>query len=340
MSAAPTFRPDDPWYRVSDMPPPLTVRVRVQWDGRMFVAARGAEPRSGKVVWVEVTRHGMHRVTLPGEPELWQPLYPAKWQGRLPEPVTLATAGRMWSSSMSFQAVEDATSEELARDMERDREMARNGTGGSTRFHPMEPGVLWWRDITTIKYQQAPDITLKHCEGRVMRALAFAGVQGPTWHGKGRVKTLAETLAALAKAREMAGSDDSSPVPRFQQLPADRDDFDVAMSWFTALNPVELRPARAAPDYLTIEQVVMCWRALSIPLSFAEIGVEVAKLPRSDVRDGGWRGHQRAQQVFVAAVEKCWRAANGLRVHKQLKVKDQIADLREGNRAHKRRAVG
>ena len=40
------------WYRFSAQPPPLMVRVRVQWEGREFIAARARLP-NGDDAWAE-----------------------------------------------------------------------------------------------------------------------------------------------------------------------------------------------------------------------------------------------------------------------------------------------
>ena len=111
------------WYRSSAQLPPLTVRVRVVWDGRQFIAARAKHPTTGDDAWAEF-RPGSDRpkpVRLEGSPDLWQPLHPDAWRLPLPEPVTLAEAGRMSTERTRFALVEEAEASELAQEMERDR---------------------------------------------------------------------------------------------------------------------------------------------------------------------------------------------------------------------------
>lgn len=307
------------WYRLADQRPPYRVQVRVAWAARSFIAIRGRHPKTGHDVWAGWSGVQHYQLDLPGEPELWQPLHPEKWLLPLPAPVPVSGM-RMVSERLRFGAVEEATSADLAAEMERDRQDARRG-----RLVDDETPVIasqWWRDISQIAYHPAGDVSQRHAEGRVMRALAWAGVGGGLTLAS---RTVGQVLAGLAEAAAM-GADDRDRGVRFTPLPADHDDFLIAMSWFTALNPPERR-TDPRPWSLTREQRILAMRARSVPLSFGDIGHAF-----------GWKGHQRAQQVYGAALDKVWRAANGRRVFKASSV-DQIAALQERNRAYRRAGV-
>jgi hypothetical protein len=313
-----------PWYRWEDMPPPYTVMTRWQWAGRIFVGIRSKHPKSGREIFTDARTS--ERVDLSRQkydedgspywvdlvPELWQPLKPELWRAPLPAPVVLSTAGILATEQQSFNAAE------AAREMEADRHHAN-----SVSRETPDDAKRWWRDISNIKYEPAGDVTLKMVEGRVMRALAFCGA------GRGLTLTsvtACQVLAAAVEAHDKAVSDSvEAIVNRLQPLPADHSDFETAMGWFVALNPPELWHKRRMAWALSKMQRVLLLRSFDVPLSYEAIG-----------RECGWKGHQRATQVYAEAVDKCWRAANGMQVHKHLMVSDQIAALRERNRAAKR----
>lgn len=339
----PATKKDSLWYRVSDMPPPFNVHVKLQVDGREFKGARGKD-RLGKVVWVEYRRHEMVPVHhLNFAYALWQPLYPDKWQADLPKPVEVVEAGRMYSERSRFQAVEDASSEELALEMHRDRETARVSERSTRQPHWNRQGqaMAWWWDVTAIRYEAPPGISLKMAEGRVMRALAWCG------HGQGVLPPARASAVMLATAIEAHAASEAPPAEvravRFQPLPSDHSDFEVAMGWFAALNPVELRPRHVVPWSLSSEQLLMLSRASPNPMSFAEIGAKWAGIGKGrSMKEADWNrkpvSREAARQRFERAVEKCWRSANGMRVHTQLEAADQIKALRERNRKWRSRA--
>jgi hypothetical protein len=85
--------------------------------------------------------------------------------------------------------------------------------------------LQWWRDHTQIKYDVAPNITLRMVEGRLMRAVACCGAHTsrrfeavPIW------REIGQAAAALLANIENNSSPDLI-IPRFQPLPADEDDF-------------------------------------------------------------------------------------------------------------------
>lgn len=343
------------FYRLSDLRPPLGVLVRVIWDGRPPVEmARVAHPSTKRECWVYRDRdegvvylpldaralvESQRRARDVGEPwagwhtlksdapEMWAPRDPQRWSLPLPEPVEVDFSApvRMVAERVKFGAVEEAEAADLAREMENEREAlrAQGERADVSQIHVKQ----WWRDVSEIKYEPSGEVSLRFCEGRLMRALAWCGAEdGP---GKMRVNAgllheIGEAAARALAELEAKGLGDLPP-PSFKPLPQDRADFEVAMGWFAAINPPELWSRRRKPWSLSREQRVLLYRSRAVPLSYGEIGARL-----------GWRGHQRAQQVFGEAVEGCWRAANGMPVLKTLKVKDQIAALRERNRAHRR----
>lgn len=292
----------------------------MQWAARVFQAIRGRDDRTGREMWAGWDGVGAIPIDLGGEPDLWQPLHPEKWMLALPSPVVWAGPGRMVSERTKFQAVEDAASADLAAEMERDRADAR--ARPSDEASGAVVASQWWRDVSQIRYAAFGQITQRHAEGRVMRAVAWAGVGGGLTLAS---RTTATVMAELADAAALAADDDGRDlIVRFEPLPVDQSDFLVAMAWFTALNPPESRRgASAKPWGLSSAQRVLAARARSVPLSFGDIG-----------RFMGWRGHQRAQQVYGETMERIWKIANGAVVRRGRV--DQIEALRERNRAYRR----
>lgn len=301
------------WYRYVDQAPPLTVRVRVNWSGRVFVAVRGRHP-SGREVWAEIDVDGRAApVMLEGAPDLWQPLYPESWKLPLPDPVVSAEEGRFVSERTRFQAVEDAEASDLAREMEHNRGAIRVESSG-----PIDP--RWWWVGSEIQYQRAGEVSLKMAEGRLMRAVACCGAgQGLTLIRIDVAKVLADLATALEDDEARAQEAD---LVRFRPMPNDHADFLEAMRWFTALNPPEARSWRWEPWSLSKTQQVLLLRTLPTPLSYAEIGHEL-----------GWKGHQRAREVYQSAIDKAWRVANGL-----VKSRDYVGEVKEINRMKRRAA--
>lgn len=353
MQVASTTFGNGPWYRVSEVPPPYVIHVRIQCEGRVFIGARGLDPRSGGTVWIEVKRRERVPVFhLDFTYALWQPLAPEKWQGQLGTPITDIQSSpawdgieqKVWSETMRFQAVEDATAEELAREMEADRETARVQGSSTASFARLTRETQWWRDITRIRYEAPPRIARQDAEARVLRAVAQSEARAAPNMARGASQALASLVQQMDnKARGALDSNPvPNPVPRFDPLPRDHEDFPVAMGWFTALNPVELRERGTPLGTLCPEQIVIAMRSLPVPLSFTEIGYELAGMGsgiRSLVGRKGQRKPVPRQDVrarYERAINMCHRAANGEQVHAQLKPADQIAALRERNRLYRK----
>ena len=334
---AATSKDDEHWYRVGDMPPPFRVHVRLQWAGRMFVGVR-LRMNDGAIRWAAVKGvaylpvENMYRQELDAGPDFWQPLYPDKWQGLLPEPVKSATPKPQFDAAAA------------AREMEGERDAARSSKSlksRETQRFPVKQGLPFWWNPDEIRYQTAPNITLRQAEARVMRALTWSRAGAAL---KSRFPGSSLTIDAVQAAVETAeGAMGADPVPRLWPLPADQEDFDVAMGWFAALNPVELRAGTGSFDDFTQEQTVMLWRALPIQLNFAEIGYELAGLhgiKSRARRKNAAISRQVVEGLYLSAIDKCFRAANGLRVHLDIDVVDQMAALRERNRAARLTASG
>lgn len=331
-------RPESPWYKISDMPPPYTVQVEILVCGRHFIGARGQLPKRTNavaVVWSEWVRGQPRRVpedvaeALDQQDGLWRPQKPEMWQAPLPAPVALVEP-RMWAARSRFAAVEEAEAAELAREMERDREMARSGQNDADPVRRAFE-AQWWRDATQIRYETSGETTLRMIEGRLLRALACAGIA--IKGGLARSSNLVWEIGELA-ARELAEIEAETPsdrIPRLELLPADRDDWLKVMAWFAALNPPPvcftackrlMTRSFAVWDDLCPAQKVLLYRAGPVPLSYSEIGHEMK-----------WKGHQRAKQVFDQAIADCWRMSNGMKSRPGLRARDTIAELRARNRA-------
>ena len=117
---------------------------------------------------------------------------------------------------------------------------------------------------------------------------------------------------------------------QFKQTQQDHDDFTTAMSWFVTLNKpgehpngVRLRVSNKRLDHFSPAQAVLWLRTMPAPLSYAEIGMEL-----------GWKGHQRARQVYQSAIDKAWRVANGL-----VRSRDYVAEVQMVNRLKRRQAA-
>src|SRR5262249_24893984 len=112
--------------------------------------------------------------------------------------------------------------------------------------------------------------------------------------------------------------------PRWEPTHKDISDADVAMGWFAALDPPELRFGRPV-TYFNGYQICLVLRAMDPPLSRAMIGSEIG------------RSEGRGRQLYDKAVEKITRAANGLPIRWPLKTKDQIAALKDRNKQYAQR---
>lgn len=316
---------EQPWYAIADLPPPYGIHVWVLWEARRFKAVRGRHPQTKADVWGAVKPgNRIEPIKAIGEataPGLWQPLDPDKFVGKLPSPVSPMISDRVVSERMRFDALEHATSEDLAQEMEADREAARVSHG-----FPVElQGRPWWYDISRIKYEPAGEVTLKNCEGRLLRAVTFSGA------GKRRGFPQPPSAKALAEMAEAAANgqvdDEGEARLRLRMLPADRSDLLIALDWFARLNPPEFwTKRRALWDFNRPQRVLVARTVVPAP-SFGDIAAEYGI-------DGGGEG---AKRLYDRTLAKCLAAANGQQVHEH-PVVDQMAVLRERNRAARRRA--
>ncbi|HRH14615.1 MAG TPA: hypothetical protein PK225_09675 [Azonexus sp.] len=312
-----TRTPATPWYRVSDMPPPLGVRVRVMWGSRIFEAARVRHPVSKKLVWLTHDRN-LGAVFLPlasalvretdgatpwqgwhglsgSEPQCYQPLNPALWAVALPEPINGATVSEVSEA------------------------LPGGGETGSVADFGGDDADTWWLDPLAIVYQPHGRVTMRMALGRVMRAVSWCGAGGGT--------TLICRTTAQALDMALASDPEMRAPSRFVPLPQDISDFDTALGWFVQLNPPETwRGGRSAWSFNRRQRVVL-WRARRVPLSFADIA------DRLNAAGGRRIGRERARQVYESAIETCWRAANGLKVGTHPTPAERMAAIRSIARA-------
>jgi len=275
------------WYRTADMMPPVNVRVHVSWGGRMFEAARAKHPNSKIIAWL--TEHQRRPLWLPqdirktaGEfwrpldgdnPELWQPINPAKWQAPLPEPVPQSGEGIMWSSRQSMSAVD------MAEEMERAREDARSAP------RETEPRELqWWRIGSDIRYEAPGAITPRMCEGRIMRALCYDRTV------RLDIKPYLTNAAVMADLKrgldELHGDPTHDWRPPYQPNNRDADDYLVAMKWIV----------RAQPSW---RQLTTLWgRVPDPPHTWMEIGDKLGI------------SRQRARAIHAATIMRLTKVAN------------------------------
>lgn len=323
------------WYAAGDMLPPLGVRVRVMWDGRVFEASRVRHPESGRLKWVVLDRRrgavylplevrrahdparpwdGWH--TLPGSgPDYWQPLVARGWQQPLPVARRFPTvSGRMWSSTTRFSAVAEAEAAELWREMERRRGVAEAEPGGGSRRGQ------WWRDPNAVIYEPEGHVSREMAEARVMRAALWCGA------GLGLTLRAQTPLSVLSAIVSELAEDEAPTRVRLKPLPQDHADFDTAMGWFVQLNPPESWHKRREAWSLSRAQRVIVLRASAPPWSYADIADEC-----------GWRHGEQARQGYLQAIDACWRAANGGIVDPTVPTPEaRVAALRARNRAARR----
>lgn len=334
-----------PWYPVSSMQR-LKTRVRVRWawlppfeavlmqEKPRKWAILKRDPRTGQneVIWLppRVQKTGFLRWQTSGEtvrvsddwlesrgwgpePDAWQPI--GAWADPLPDPLPTREVKdelRMVRiGKVDFDAVAAAA------EMERDREEARNRKDE----YREAVSLPWWRDGSRIKYERRGEVTREMAEGRVMRAVSWCGAGQDLSRGTlAMSQFLAETAAMTMAQAEAEQELLARRAVRFEPLTQDHDDFLTAMAWFTKLNGSRgmniMKPWR-----LSRNQEVLLWRALAVPLSFADIG------KRLGVR---W---DRARDIYAAAIDRIHQIANA-----PARIDWLIADLRQRNRAARRTA--
>lgn len=317
-------------YPVTPGHPPLGVAVVVIWDGRApFVAARAVHPTSKRRGWLtndtsdskrgrpvflpcrDAPRDpsrpyaGWH--TLKGDaPDCWWPQHPDKWQAPLPEPLPQGLAsheGRMWSERTRFQAVEDAEAEELARDMEADRQAAR--ARGEDPNAAELPEKQWWLDPHLVTYSAAGSISEREAEGRLMRALnteRWVSVDRP---GDGTF-TPEDAIAWRLGQPEPNGRD--------------RDDMLTALGWLAAL---ETDPRAEKLMRLRSSVPAMTWRRIG----------KGAGLSAAVARRNGDTLLAVTTRLHAWALGELTREANGEETPGGAKVRARLARLQAGNAA-------
>jgi hypothetical protein len=303
----------DLWYSSEAALPPFRAPVRVQWNGRVFIAVRTMHPKKGKPTWA--TFHNGDAVFLPpkgrsrqwGEnPQFWQPENVDTWKHELPSPVRL-------QNGVSWETVDTSP-----------RELGRPGLDD------------WWRDATHVRYSPQGEISMEEAEARLMRAICTGWTITP---GGPRMSINATIISRLSETRSDLTTEydhdtgqfldaDKDWRPPFRPTGADQDDFLVALSWFAALNPVEFWHKDRRVGALNRAQKVLCSRAMDPPLPWVYLG------QRFQVTD------ERMRQVYKESIEKVWRAANGMPVFRHLTPVDQMAALRGRNRDYAQRGRG
>lgn len=261
---------------------------------------------------------------LPVEPYAWRVLDSQPWPDKLPQPITLSTSGRFVDvrprrvSAMARQAEEaDRIRAQVLADLERDHGPAASALG------PERPSKdRWWLDHTLISYSAPGSISITEVEGRVARALlvdGFKALERPSEH-------VTATGALTMMVAESYASGDLDGPPPFESQPRDHDDYEIAMGWFAAIAPLEIRPRWAlGQPWHSAAQKVLAWRIKSPPDSWRRIA------SREGGSQEGWR------RTWGGALEMVRRAANGEPVLLHATVADQLAALRERNLAWKRR---
>lgn len=129
----------------------------------------------------------------------------------------------------------------MAAEMEADR-AAANGRPRPER--EMREPMAWWRDASRLTYSAPGRISVRECEGRVMRALYFLGRPD----APARERTNAAVLADLKRAADLAaGYAVDDYVPPLQRAPAETDDRLLeAMRWATEARAVIVLAPRAS----------------------------------------------------------------------------------------------
>lgn len=317
----------DDWYRSADMLPPLHKRVRVHWAGRVLSAIRTMHPTKKRLTWVTIRDGELEFLPPKGrarswgdDPPFWQPEDPATWTDPLPAAIYIPEPKR-YVPSLVYGAVEEATAADLAREMEADRESARASKDEALSKTERAP-LHWWRDATLIQYSPQGSISLREAEGRVMRAICTS------WdisNGAPRLSTNAATIARMSYSRLDLSQDGVAHKdwrPPFEHNGRDEDDFLLASSWFNALNPPEFWKSERKLGAYNRAQQILVGRAMDPPLSWTYLGL------RYGVTD------ERVRQIYKETIEKIWRAANGLAVHRHVRLRDYMHELRERNKAY------
>jgi hypothetical protein len=121
---------------------------------------------------------------------------------------------------------------------------------------------------------------------------------------------IASEVYKAAIEEQNAGGPGYELLPSFRPhmiaTPTDVSDFLVAMGWYTSLNPPELWNKSREPWAFNLQQNVLRWRALPLPMTFGEIA------------DKKKVSYQRIQQLYHDGIDKVMRVANGHAAHDYL----------------------
>lgn len=326
---------DSPWHKLSDLPFRLIAGGAVElWWGPYQIKAGRKIDEKGQLRWFEHAKAGDRWLPptggeWPTDPSRWRPVNPDKFWGKMPRPAPMSTqiVPRLSRIHYAAGAVTEAEIAEMRdeRDAARREAEALSGCDVSPGGDRVERRR--WRDPSWVTYQPEGSRTRDMVEARVCRALA--------WCGAGRDLTLqARTpltiLARLATEAEAIQSEPSRDIERFRPLQQDHGDFDTAMGWFCALGApageVGVNGRLAKADWrFSRHQKALFLRSVNQALSWGDIATGL----------GNRVTRQRAQQVYAGALDACLRVSNGQPAWLGKRSPDQIAALRERNRAHR-----
>lgn len=275
------------WYPISSMRR-ANVAVEVQWSWWVGSAAL-IRQKNGSLVWC-TSRNG-EIVPLPEDkswpptPYCWRPVEGSAWPDLLPEPLQFLSRPGIETGAEGRVSIEVSPLPETER-------RARDW------WHADRPALRLSTQREAVEY-------------RLLRALAQIEPLMPPG-----LATLPVVTMMLTDAQREAERDRmSSSWPRFKPLPADVDDFVIAMGWFARLNPPERWHKRRASWSLSEPQRILCYRSALWP--FDQIAQHI-----------GMKGRSGPQKAYDTALDRCWKIANGL----ELSSVDHIATLRERNR--------
>lgn len=290
----------DEWYGIDALPRGAVHGIVARWPG-FEVPAATATDKKGVRSWYEVKGKSLSPLSVPVE--AWRPADASRWRwpnGVVPEPLSVQVYPRLAAiGGVAF----DATL--AAAEMEEWREAARCRRDDE----PEERDNQWWRDITRVVYQPMGSVTLEMAEARVMRHLILErSLPLPMRRAKSNAAVLADMKRSLA---DVYGEEPEVDwVPPLKPTEEDHRDFDVVLTWI-----VEAALTRR-------QMTVLRARMQSPPATWVQIGDEL-HLTR-----------QRARGIYSNSIEMLCEAANKPAERSVV----AIADLRERNRAARRRA--
>lgn len=339
------------FYKFDRVTLPLRYPVRVLWGGRgPFEAALVKHPQAGAASWVTYETVGKTRYmvelpckkkpkdpnqpwkawrTLKGDgPDFWAPIDPDNFKLFPLPPVALILPDddegpRLWHEKASFDAANAAAEMEAERDQARNEGKRRRG----------QKRKLWWLDASQLRYSPTGKIKAEEAEARIMRALAQDYLEDYA-EGLGvdrrREQKTWEELRALA---DMEAKYPDAMRVRFEALQQDRNDYDLAMTWFAALGSRHLAVGlasasgglRTGKGYTTAQRVLF-FASRDTGMSFAAIGKALRLIERRKISS------ERVRQIYKAAVDGIWIIANEFQDIGRANRAQALERLKEGNR--------